>query len=172
MAKTIFQVTVKVGRRQGRQRKRWEENIREWTGLEFLKSQRVVENREKWEKKTGCKIICGAPTTLAVKGWMMMMMIVSSLVSWCFEPSQPQRITSGLKTTSIYLHVIHFTSHYTKSLFFSNHNSNSIHNSERNPRKTTTHELEPIYISRALNTGTCIQQGDLFYFAGLHRNRC
>ena len=30
--------------------------------------------------------------------------------------------------------------------------------------------LEPIYIPRALNTGTCIRQGDLFYSAGLHRN--
>ena len=30
--------------------------------------------------------------------------------------------------------------------------------------------LEPIYIPRALNTGNCIQQGDLFYSAGLHRN--
>ena len=29
---------------------------------------------------------------------------------------------------------------------------------------------EPIYIPRALNTGTCIRQGDLFYSAGLHRN--
>ena len=28
----------------------------------------------------------------------------------------------------------------------------------------------PIYILRALNTGTCIWQGDLFYSAGLHRN--
>ena len=28
----------------------------------------------------------------------------------------------------------------------------------------------PIYIPRALSTGTCIQQGDLFYSAGLHRN--
>ena len=35
------------GRRQGRQKKRWEDNIREWTGLEFAKSQRAVENREK-----------------------------------------------------------------------------------------------------------------------------
>ena len=26
-------------------------------------------------EKNGCKIICGAPTTLAVKGLMMMMMI-------------------------------------------------------------------------------------------------
>ena len=48
LAKTILQGTVKRGRRQGRQRKRWEDNIREWTGLEFGKSQRAVENREKW----------------------------------------------------------------------------------------------------------------------------
>ena len=30
--------------------------------------------------------------------------------------------------------------------------------------------LEPIYIPRALNTGTYIRQGDLFYSAGPHRN--
>ena len=46
----ILQGTVKRGRRQGRQRKRLEDNIREWTGLEFAKSQRAVENREKWRK--------------------------------------------------------------------------------------------------------------------------
>ena len=49
-AKNILQGTVKRGRRQGRQRKRWEDNIREWTGLEFAKSQRAVENRKKWRK--------------------------------------------------------------------------------------------------------------------------
>ena len=48
--KTILQGTVKGGRRQGRQRKRWEDNIRKWTVLEFAKSQRVVENRENWRK--------------------------------------------------------------------------------------------------------------------------
>ena len=48
--KTILQGTVKGGRRQGRQRKRWEDHIREWTGLEFGKSQTAVENREKWRK--------------------------------------------------------------------------------------------------------------------------
>ena len=37
LAKTILQGTVKGGRRQGRQRKGWEDNIREWTGLEFAK---------------------------------------------------------------------------------------------------------------------------------------
>ena len=50
LAKTILQGTVKGGRRWGRQRKRWEDNIREQTGLEFGKSQRAVENREKWRK--------------------------------------------------------------------------------------------------------------------------
>ena len=35
LAKTNLQGTVKGGRRQGGQRKRWEDNIREWTGLEF-----------------------------------------------------------------------------------------------------------------------------------------
>ena len=33
-------------------------------------------------EKTGCKIICGAPTTLAVKGLMMMMMMMRA------EPGQ------------------------------------------------------------------------------------
>ena len=41
--------------------------MREWTGLEFAKSQRAVENGDKW-KKMVVKIICGAPPTLAVKG--------------------------------------------------------------------------------------------------------
>ena len=41
---------MKGGRRQDRQRKRWEDNIREWTGLEFANSQRAVEKREKWRK--------------------------------------------------------------------------------------------------------------------------
>ena len=42
--------------------------------MEFGQSQRAVENSEKMEN-TGCKIICGAPPTLAVKGLMMMMMM-------------------------------------------------------------------------------------------------
>ena len=50
LAKTILQGTVKGRRRQGRQKKRWGDNIREWTGLTFAKSQRAVESREKWRK--------------------------------------------------------------------------------------------------------------------------
>ena len=50
LAKTILQGTVKGGRRQGRQQKRREDNIREWTGLEFGGCQMAVENREKRRK--------------------------------------------------------------------------------------------------------------------------
>ena len=50
LAKTILQGTVKEARRQGRQRNRWEHNIKEWTCLKFAKPQRAVENREKWRK--------------------------------------------------------------------------------------------------------------------------
>ena len=66
LTKTILQGTEKGGSRQGRQRKRWED-IREWTGLEFTTSQRAAENSKKMEE-TGCEIMYGAPTTLAVKG--------------------------------------------------------------------------------------------------------
>ena len=41
---------MKGGRGQGRHGKRWEDDIREWTGIKFAKSQRAVENRDKWRK--------------------------------------------------------------------------------------------------------------------------
>ena len=46
-------------------------------GLNRPRNQRVLEGSGEQGKmeKTGCKIIFGAPTTLAVKGLMMMMMI-------------------------------------------------------------------------------------------------
>ena len=72
LTKTILQGTVKGGRRQGRHRKRREDNIREWTGVEFGKSQCTGEQGKM--EKTGCKIICGTPMTLADKELMMMMM--------------------------------------------------------------------------------------------------
>ena len=50
LAKIILQGTVKGGRTQSRHRKRWEDNIRKLTGLEFAKSQRAVESRGKWRK--------------------------------------------------------------------------------------------------------------------------
>ena len=62
---------MREGRRQSRQKRRWEDNIRERTGLEFAKSQRAVKNGGKM-KEAGCEVICGAPATLAVKGQVKM----------------------------------------------------------------------------------------------------
>ena len=47
-----LQGTVKGERKQGRQRKRWEDNIREWTSLEFAKSRRAVEKQRKLVAKS------------------------------------------------------------------------------------------------------------------------
>ena len=42
--------TVQGGRRRGRQRKRWEDNTKEWTGPEWNTILQKTENREEWRK--------------------------------------------------------------------------------------------------------------------------
>ena len=49
LAKTILQGTVKRKRKRGRQKKRWEDNIEEWTGMDFASSNRAAENRTRWK---------------------------------------------------------------------------------------------------------------------------
>ena len=66
LAKTVLQGTVEGGRRKGRQRKRWEDNITEWTGLRLSELVRRAEDREEWKELAGCHVICGAPTASAM----------------------------------------------------------------------------------------------------------
>ncbi|GFO19176.1 endonuclease-reverse transcriptase [Plakobranchus ocellatus] len=49
LAKTIMQGTVNGGRRRERQKKRWDDNIREWTGFELRNTLRKAEDREEWK---------------------------------------------------------------------------------------------------------------------------
>ena len=49
MAKTILQEIVKGARRRRIQKKRWEDNIKEWTGIGFGDSLRAAEDREGWK---------------------------------------------------------------------------------------------------------------------------
>ena len=80
LAKTILQGTVKGGRRQSRQWKRWEDNIREWTVLEFGRSQRAVKNREKWRKLVATSsVVPQRPSRLRDLDDEMMMMTRDSL---------------------------------------------------------------------------------------------
>ena len=67
------------------------------------------------------------------------------------SPVNHKGLHQGWTQTSLYLQVVHFTSHHTTSRVF-------------------CCLFKQVYIPRVLNTGTCIHQGDLFYSAGLHRN--
>ena len=42
LAKTVLQDTLKGKRKRGRQKKRWEDNIKEWTGMDFASSTRAA----------------------------------------------------------------------------------------------------------------------------------
>ena len=50
LTKTIIQGTVQGGRRRGRQKKRWEDNIMEWTGMTPGVALRKAERREEWRE--------------------------------------------------------------------------------------------------------------------------
>ena len=43
LAKTILQGTVKGQRKRGKQKKRWEDNLKEWAGIDFVSSARAAE---------------------------------------------------------------------------------------------------------------------------------
>ena len=96
---------------------------------------------------------------------------VSELVCWCFEPSQPQRITSGLNTNFSLspAYSFHKSLYHKSSLFFSLSQTTAqilFTISERKTRKANTCFGACFTSPRALNTAACIQQGDLFYSAG------
>ena len=57
----LLEGTVKGKRRKGRLIPKWEDNIKEWTGMAFASSVRAGEDRTRW--KGSIVVICGAPTT-------------------------------------------------------------------------------------------------------------
>ena len=67
LCKKVLQGTVPGKRKRGRQKKIWEDNIKEWTGLDFNNSQRAAGDRQRW-KKIVADVSSGAPTTLMVPG--------------------------------------------------------------------------------------------------------
>ena len=66
LIKTALQGTVWGGRRRGIQRKRWEDNIRDWTGFELSDAVRRAEEREEWRLLVARS--CGAPTVPKTMG--------------------------------------------------------------------------------------------------------
>ena len=62
VAKTVLQGTVKRARKRGRQEKRWEDNIKEWTGNGVWRFPEGSGRQGRVERYC-CNVICGAPTT-------------------------------------------------------------------------------------------------------------
>ena len=50
LSKTILQGTVQGKRRRGGQRKKWVDNITEWTGMNFSSTQALAHNRHNWNQ--------------------------------------------------------------------------------------------------------------------------
>ena len=76
-----------------------EEVGRQYQGMDGPGLRQVPEGSGEHGKMetAGCKIICGAPTTLAVKGLMMMMMVTkSNPVSLLAHELQPQQMQHRL----------------------------------------------------------------------------
>ena len=48
LTKIILQGTVEGGRRRGRQRKSWLDNIKEWTGMKLHELLAAAQNRQMW----------------------------------------------------------------------------------------------------------------------------
>ena len=50
LSKIILQGTVPGRRKRGRQKKKWMDNITDWTGLTMAEATRAAEKREVWRK--------------------------------------------------------------------------------------------------------------------------
>ena len=75
LTKTILQVTVPGGRKRGRQKKRWEDKIKEWTGLQLSDTLRKAESLEVWRELV-------AKTPVALLRSMTMGWVKWSEVKW------------------------------------------------------------------------------------------
>ena len=76
---------------RGKKTRQTEEEVgRQHQGVDRPGVQQVPEGSGEKGKlemeKTGCKIICGAPTILAVKGLMMMMMMMMTMGQKTLKP--------------------------------------------------------------------------------------
>ena len=68
LAKTVLQGTVQGGKRRGRQRKRWEDSIKEWTDREWNILLWKAENREEWRKLVVKSTVVPQPTVSQTTG--------------------------------------------------------------------------------------------------------
>ena len=66
LSKTILQGAVRYGRRRGRQRKKWTDNIAEWTGKRIATTQALDHDRQRWRQ--GRALPRPKPLPMTVRG--------------------------------------------------------------------------------------------------------
>ena len=67
-AKTIFHGSLEGGRRRGRQRKCWLDNVKEWTPLPMPELLTMASRRKDWKRISAESSVMSPPTTRSVKG--------------------------------------------------------------------------------------------------------
>ena len=78
LAKKVLQGTVRGWRGRGRQRKRWEDNIRDWTGLKLSDAVRRAENPVRYLEKLDLQVSSAVKTV----------MYPVTVISWNFSQRQ------------------------------------------------------------------------------------
>ena len=49
LARQSYRAQRKEKEKKDRKKKRWEDNIKEWTGVDFASSNTAAENRKRWK---------------------------------------------------------------------------------------------------------------------------
>ena len=69
LANTIMQGTVPGGRRRGRPKKCWHDNIKEWAELPLAKTLRLAEDKDGWRKIIKTSVVPLQPPPLPQRLW-------------------------------------------------------------------------------------------------------
>ena len=56
LPRRFYKEQCKEGGKRGCQKKRWEKNIAEWTGLKFYDAVREAENKIKWRERVATSV--------------------------------------------------------------------------------------------------------------------
>ena len=68
LSKTILQGTVEGGRRRGRPRKSWSDDVKQWTDLDMANLVTEAQNRARGRRTSASAALTSPPTTISVKG--------------------------------------------------------------------------------------------------------
>lgn len=112
LAKTILQGTIPGGRRRGRQKKRWEDNIAEWTHLKLSEAMRTAEDREGWrELVSRSSVVPQRPSRVTDRAEPRQIIIIYLFFIFCSLQAQLWKFFWNTSPSVIILHNKTFPHH-------------------------------------------------------------